>query len=375
MKFTIDRNALNTAIGHVIKAVPSRPTHPILANLHLVADDENQAIHLTGFDLSLGLRSTVGAIVVGESGEICLPAKLLNDIVSRLPDGAIALECKPDSSLVTLTSLSGSYELRGMSAEEYPELPTTENAKTITVSAETLLDGLGGVLYSVSTDELKLVLTGAHMSTSINGFEFASTDGHRLAVVETTDPGVEGLAVTIPSKALVEVQRAMSKLSGDDEVSIQFDESQAIFSIENQRITTRVLEGSFPAYRQLIPTTFATTATVDRRQLLSTLERIAVIADRKNNIVKFTFDSKPQTLTLSVDAADVGSAKESIECQISGNESLIIAFNVKYVIEALKNLPSTEVMINLNTPTSPAVLMPLGGTKSKHLVMPVQIRD
>jgi DNA polymerase-3 subunit beta len=379
MKLTCDRSTLNNNLSLAIHAVPSRPTHPVLANIRLCADADKQRIQLTGFDLSLGIRTSFPA-TVEEGGEIAIPAKLLNDIVSRLPDGPLSLENEPEATLTTLTCLTGNYELRGMSSEEFPELPSIEDGKMITIAVETLIEGLRGTLFSASGDETKQVLTGVHLSMGQHGLEFAATDGHRLAVVETmdddaaADESLKDVAVTIPANALRELERTIAKRDGDDAVNLHFDDSQVVFEIDDQRVTSRKLEGSYPAYRQLIPQQFETQVSVDRRQLLSTLERIAVIADRKNNIVKFTLDHNSQTLALSVDAADVGSGKESIGVQLTGN-AITIAFNVKYIMDSLRNLQSTEVQLQLNTPTSPVIVTPLGGTKMIHLVMPVQIRD
>lgn len=379
MKFTCDRSTLNNNLSLAIHAVPSRPTHPVLANIRLCADADNQRIQLTAFDLSLGIRTSFPA-TVEEGGEIAIPAKLLNDIVSRLPDGPLSLENEPEATLTTLTCLTGNYELRGMSSEEFPELPSIEDGKMITIAVETLIEGLRGTLFSASGDETKQVLTGVHLSMGQHGLEFAATDGHRLAVVETidddaaADESLKDVAVTIPANALRELERTIAKRDGDDTVNLHFDDSQVVFDIDDQRVTSRKLEGSYPAYRLLIPQQFETQVSVDRRQLLSTLERIAVIADRKNNIVKFTLDHTSQTLALSVDAADVGSGKESIGVQLTGN-AITIAFNVKYIMDSLRNLQSTEVQLQLNTPTSPVIVTPLGGTKMIHLVMPVQIRD
>jgi DNA polymerase-3 subunit beta len=144
--------------------------------------------------------------------------------------------------------------------------------------------------------------------------------------------------------------------------------------LSNQRLTSRTLEGQYPNYGQLIPRSFERQITVERRKLLSALERISILADKKNNIVKFSIDSEGQKLRLSVEAADVGSGEEALDAQISG-ESLDIAFNVKYAMESLKNLGSQEVQVKLNTATSPVVLTPLGGTKMTHLLMPVQLRS
>ncbi|PPT09572.1 DNA polymerase III beta subunit [Geitlerinema sp. FC II] len=383
MKLVCTQGDFNAHLSLATHAVPSRPTHPVLANVRLTADADNQRLQLTAFDLSLGIRVSLPA-QIEEGGEIALPAKLLNDIVSRLPDGEITLENESDTTQTTLTSASGHYQVQGMSSEEFPELPAIENGKVVRLSTEALIEGLRGTLFATSSDETKQVLTGVHLMMKADGLEFAATDGHRLAVVEavnlededTPNPEVEEEAfeVTVPAQALRELERIIGKRTGTDLIALHFDEGQAVFEIEDRRLTSRTLEGSYPAYRQLIPRQFENQVNVERRQLLGALERIAVIADRKNNIVKFSFDAEAQQLTLSVDAADVGSANEKLTVQVSG-DSIEIAFNVKYVMESLRNLQSTEIQMQLNTPVSPVILTPLGGTKMTHLVMPVQIRD
>ncbi|OAB58718.1 DNA polymerase III subunit beta [Phormidium willei BDU 130791] len=382
MKLVCTQGELNTHLSLTIHAVPSRPTHPVLANVRLTADAEQQQIRLTAFDLSLGIRTSFPA-QVESSGDVALPAKLLNDIVSRLPDGELTLEQDDESYQTTLTSLSGNYTVQGMSVEEFPELPAIEDGKVIQLGSESLLEGLRGTLFATSSDETKQVLTGVHLAVRADGIEFAATDGHRLAVVEALNdadaPAMnledgEVFEVTVPAQALRELERTIGKRAAATPLTLSIDEGQAVFEVEDRRLTSRTLEGAYPAYRQLIPREFENQANLDRRALLSALERIAVIADRKNNIVKFSFDSAAGQVTLGVDAADVGRGSECLPAQISG-DSLDIAFNVKYVMESLRNLQSTEIQLQLNSATSPVILTPLGGTKMIHLVMPVQIRD
>jgi DNA polymerase-3 subunit beta len=160
---------------------------------------------------------------------------------------------------------------------------------------------------------------------------------------------------------------------GHEPISLNFDPGQIVLELGGFRLTSRTLEGQYPAYSQLVPRSFERQVTVERRQLLSALERIGVLADRKNNIVKFSIDQEKQILSLSVEAADVGSGRESMSAQITG-ESLDIAFNVKYAMESLKNISATEILIKLNSATSPVVLSPLTGVKMTHLIMPVQMR-
>jgi len=398
MKLVCSQSSLSSNLSLVSRAVSSRPNHPVLANVLLVADEADQKVSLSAFDLSLGIQTSFPA-EVETGGKLTLPAKLLYDIVSRLPEGEITLDDGADqeaetepNDVVTLTCASGRYQVRGMGAEEFPELPVVENGETTYLSVENLIEGLRGTLFASSGDETKQVLTGVHLTIQPDGLEFAATDGHRLAVVQTINPEdaeesakpakgkgkasakeePKELDVTIPAKALQELTKMLERQTGDS-VAVQLDPSQVVFEWTDQRLTSRLLEGQYPNYRQLVPRQFSRQMTVDRRLLLSALERIAVLADQKNNIVKLTMDSVNQQLSLSVDAQDVGSGKETISAQITGDD-LDIAFNVKYLMEGLKVLTTSDVQFQLNTATSPAILTPLGGVKMTYLVMPVQIR-
>lgn len=378
MKLVCAQNHLNAHLSLVSRAVSSRPTHPVLANVLVSADATTQTVRLSAFDLSLGIQTSFPA-KVEESGTLTLPAKLLGDIVSRLPDGDLTIE-DGANHVTTLTCASGQYQMRGLGAEEFPELPTIDEGGSAHLSADALIDGLRGSLFASSADETKQVLTGVHLTLQSDGLEFAATDGHRLAVVNTIDekdapPANEDTQfdVTVPAKALQELIKMLDR-QGSSSVDVKFDQGQVVFEWTDQRLTSRLLEGQYPNYRQLVPRQFTHQMTIDRRLFLSALERISVLADQKNNIVKLQLDDVTQQLTLSVDAQDVGSGRESIPAQISG-DALEIAFNVRYLLDGLKAINTAEVQMQLNTATSPAVLSPLGSLKMTYLVMPVQVRS
>ncbi len=452
MKLVCTQSDLNTNLSLVSRAVPSRPTHPVLGNVLLAADKETQQVRLTAFDLSLGIQTSFVA-TVEESGEIAIPAKLLSDIVSRLPDGEVTLEDEEgeaasngisaggrdsaqtapkdlesginaappqeDRIIVTLTSTSGRYQMRGMSAGEFPELPQVEAGIAVRLPTEALVEGLRGSLFATSSDETKQVLTGVHLTMQQDSLEFAATDGHRLAVVLTTNQestdsvsggvpeevavvtaggsqeqasNTSALEFTVPARALREIERMLGMRQSTDTVTLHFEQGQIVFQGGDQtlsdseagqtsgslplyyRLTSRTLEGQYPAYRQLIPRQFQRQITIERRQLLSSVERIAVLADQKNNIVKFSIDSVNQQLSLSVEAQDVGSGRESMPAQISG-DSIDIAFNVKYLIDGLKALSTSDIQMQMNAANSPVILTPLGGLKMTYLIMPVQLRS
>lgn len=376
MKLVCAQTHFNSHLSLVSRAVASRPSHPILANVLLKADSASQRVILSAFDLSLGIQTSFPA-QVETGGVLTLPAKLLNDIVSRLADGDITIESDAEANHVTtITSASGRYQVRGMGAEEFPELPKIDEGEQTQLAADRLVDGLRGSLFAASADETKQVLTGVHVSMQPDGLEFAATDGHRLAVVTTVEEeSLEEthLDVTVPAKALQELMKMLDRQNGNA-ISVQFDQGQVVFEWTDQRLTSRLLEGQYPNYRQLVPRQFTHQLTIDRRAFLTALERISVLADQKNNIVKVQLDPLTEQLTLSVDAQDVGSGREAIPAQISG-EGMDIAFNVRYLLDGLKAINTTHVQMQLNTATSPVVLSPLGDLKMTYLVMPVQVRS
>ncbi len=388
MKFVCTQHDLNVNLALVSRAVSTRPNHPVLANIKIEATEPDQ-IRLTGFDLSLGIQASFGARVEGE-GILTLPAKLLNDIVAKLPTGDIILDDEAGENLVTITSASGRYQVRGMGAEEFPELPSIENGDTNQLSAAAFIDGLKGSLVACSQDETKQILTGVYLKVEPERLEFAATDGHRLGIVEVypaeaevgeevdesaiaTTETVGSFEVTVPAKALRELEKMLGSRQEKDRLELQLEQGQVVFAWGDQKLTTRTLEGKYPDYRLLIPKQFQRQITLDRKQLLSSLERIAILADQAN-LVKFSIDSGKGEISLSVEAQDRGSGRELLAAQISGAD-LDIAFNIKYLMDGLKTLPTQEIVINLNGPLEPVILTPLGGLKMTYLVMPVQLRN
>jgi DNA polymerase-3 subunit beta len=369
----------------VSRAVASRPTHPVLANVLLTADAATNRISLTGFDLHLGIQTTLPASVE-TSGAVTLPARLFGDIISRLSaDSPITLSCEEGQEQVELTSLSGSYQMRGMSADDFPDLPLVQTGTPIQLDPNALVQGLRGTLFASSGDESKQLLTGVHLSLDGEGLECAATDGHRLAVLrlphlseEATEAearaGGEPFSVTVPARSLRELERLLTGRPSADPLSLFCDRGQVVLLWADQVLTTRSLEGTYPNYRQLIPASFSRSITLERRALTASLERVAVLADQHNNVVKMALDPARGLVTISVDAQDVGSGSEQLPAEMEG-EPIEIAFNVRYLLEGLKAIPADRVCLQCNAPTTPAVLSPAGQESDyTYLVMPVQIR-
>ena len=392
MKIVCSQSDLKNNLSLANRAVPSRPEPLVLGNVLVVAEETNQKVSITAFDASLGIKTSFNAEVI-EGGSITLPAKLLNEIVARLPEMEITLDSteneETDDLIATLSSASGTFQLTGIDAEEFPQLPTVEAGETLTLPAKVFSEGLSGCLFAASTELSKQVLTGVHVKTQDNGetnareiLEFAATDSHRLAIVETSLiaedeaeslPAVADFAATIPAKALRELERMLSDGGEIKAVQIKFDDSQMIFTVGDRILTSLRIAGDYPAYNRLIPENFTRSAIVERKRLLSSLELVAILA-QKNNIVKFTLDNERGELIVSADAQDIGNAQQSVPAEIMG-EDLEIAFNIKYLMDGLKALSATEIKMQLNEWNQPVIFTPLGGLKMTYLVMPVQIRN
>ncbi|WP_006850986.1 DNA polymerase III subunit beta [Synechococcus sp. WH 8109] len=385
MKVVCSQSELNSALQLVSRAVATRPTHPVLANVLLTADAGSNRLSLTGFDLSLGIQTSLAASVE-TSGAITLPARLLGEIVSRLSsDSPVTLAVDDSGEQVQLTSLSGSYQMRGMSADDYPDLPMVESGMTLKLQPERLVQALKGTLFASSADEAKQLLTGVHLKFNQRALEAAATDGHRLAVlnvedalqdVAVTDSAEdESFAVTLPSRSLREVERLMASWRSDEPVSLFCDRGQVVLLAADQMVTSRTLEGTYPNYGQLIPDGFTRTFGMDRRALIAALERIAVLADQHNNVVKFSSQPEDGVVQISADAQDVGSGSESLPSNLEG-DAMQIAFNVRYLLDGLKAMGSDRIVLHCNAPTTPAVLRSEEASEAfTYLVMPVQIRS
>jgi DNA polymerase-3 subunit beta len=386
MKLVCSQSELSSSLQLVSRAVASRPTHPVLANVLLTADAGTGSISLTGFDLNLGIQTSIPATVI-TSGEITLPARLFGEIVARLSsDSPITLSCAPDSEQVELTSQAGSFQMRGMPAADFPDLPLEQSGNPIRLQADALVKGLRATLFASSGDEAKQLLTGVHLQLHGNTLECAATDGHRLAVLqlenaaasgvelETEEAVEEPFAVTVPARSLRELERLLSARHSDEPLSLFSDRGQVVVHWADQLLTSRTLDGTYPNYRQLIPASFARRIVVERRLLLAALERVAVLADQQNNVVKISVEPEIGKLLIQADGGEVGSGSETVAAEISG-DALQIAFNVRYLLDGIKAMTGDQLAISCNAPTTPVVLTPVDESRFTYLVMPVQVRQ
>ncbi len=387
MEIVCQQSELNIAIQLVNKAVASRPTHPILSNILFTADEVTNKISLTGFDLNLGIQTSFDANVA-KSGAITIPSKILSEIVSKLPsESPVTLTVEEDSENILLKSDRGSFNLKGIASDDYPKLPFVESGASLDINPVVFLQALKLTMFSSSNDESKQLLTGVNFKFKNHSLESAATDGHRLAVVLTSEgenfskleminnlnSDDNYLSVTIPTRSLREIEKLVNTKIKEDSIKLFYDKGQVVFISSNQIITTRTLEGSYPNYSQLIPDNFSKVFKFERNLFINSLERIAVLADQQSSVVKININDD-KFASISADAQDIGNARELLPVSFDGDQ-IDIAFNVRYLLEGLRVITSENILLKCNLPNTPAVLVPDDDSSFTYLVMPVQIRS
>ena len=373
MKLVCSQADLNASLQLVGRAVSNRPTHPILATVLLTADAATGRLRLTGFDGNLGIQTSFQA-AVDKSSAIALPARLFSEIVSRLASGTpITLRSADISEQVELTSLSGSYQLMSQPAADFPDLPLMQRGSPIRIDADTLVRGLRGTVFASSTDETKAQLQGVHIRLDQTGLECAATDGHRLAVLHSPATG-DALDITIPAKSVRELERLIASQSCAEPLSLFYSAGRMVVLHGDHVLTSRVLDGTYPKYEQLIPKGFKHDINIDRRQFITALERVSVLADTSNNVVKLEIKSDHGEVIIRADAKDSGRGSESVAATITGEE-LQIAFNVHYLLDGLKAMSAKYVVLRCVSPIAPAIAQPDDkDERFTYLVMPIQVR-
>ncbi len=373
MKFIIKKEDLFNGIKIVERATSQKAVQPVLYNI-LIEALENNTVRLTATDLVLTVVTTVDA-QVDEVGKITLPAKKLNEIVSKLGNELVTFELEPNGTSVNITCKKSKFDIIGISASEFP--PEVSNyeideTKCFDVELKPFLKAIKQAGFAAANYEVSNLLSGIVCDFSNGILEIASTDGNRLARVreKLTNDISEQIQLIIPSRTLNEFMK-MGGFIDDETIKICKDKSTIVLKTEKTLTISRLLEGQFPKYNQLIPSESPKQAVVNVSQLISALERVSVMVNDKTSIVKMLFADNE--LTLSADTPDSGKSEDKIDIQYTAEE-LLIAFNYKFVLDALRIIESDEVIIGLNASLSATVLKPNSEEDFICLIMPVQIR-
>lgn len=373
MKFVVKKEDLFDGIKIVERATSMKALQPVFLNIFIETIDKS-TIRLVATDLDLTVTALVDA-QVEEEGKITLPSKTLNEIVSKLGNKLITFEMTEGETTVNLTCQNSKFDLIGIAANEFP--PEVYNVELkeengFEIELRPFSKAVRQAGFAAANYETSNLLSGIVCNISDMVLEIASTDGNRLArareQVDNKDSGTKQLI--IPAKALNEFIKMCSFID-EENIKIYIEKTKLIIKTEKTMTISRILEGQYPKYNQLIPNESPKEAIVNVSQMISALERVAIMVNDKTSIVKLNFADNE--LTLNGDTPDSGKSEEKIEIQYTA-EPLMIAFNYKYVLEALKNIDCDEVKIGLNTPLSATVLRPNCDEDFVSLIMPVQIR-
>ena len=368
MNLTIAKEQILSGLQSVQNVVSTRTTLPILSNVLLRAKEGR--LELTATDLDVTVTCSVEASVKA-AGAITLPAKKLFGIARELSSGEMDLEVD-DKHVCSLRSGPSFYKIRGLAAEEFPPLPEFKEDKKVTIPQEKIRGMLKKTSFAISTDETRYVLNGIFLSLKEHKLTMVATDGRRLALVdEEVDISEKSQGeFIIPSKAVNELNRLLQEKG---EVEIRFTDNQAAFTLKNDKgldtvIITKLIEGNYPNYRQVIPAETKERITLVREEFQHALKRAEIMTSEKQNSVKLTFSKN--NLSITANTPDVGEARESIAINYKGKE-VSIAFNPGYMIDPLNALPDDEVYFEIIDELSPGVFKING--PFLYVVMPMRL--
>ena len=382
MKFRCERDVLVEALSTAGRAVAARGAAlPVLSGVRL--EVTGSQLLLAGTDLDLTIQA--GISVAGSTdGVVVAPGRLVTDIVRALEPGAVSLEADDDE--LRITSGRSQFSVRTHPAADFPRLPVA-SGDAVTLPAEGLADALRQVVRAASNEDSRPILTGVLMAAEGSGLRLVATDSYRLAVRDLPGAGVlrEGQKVLVPSRALAELQRllgaagpAAAKSNGDatangkdgPAVTLRLGEHDATFEIGSVRLTTRLIEGEFPNYRQLIPANYPNRLMVAREALLDAVRRVKLLVRDPTTPVRIAL--RPEGIELTVITQDWGQATEDVDAKYEGSE-MTVAFNPNYLIDGIEAIPSDEVQLETLDALKPATIRPTEGSEYLYLLMPVRV--
>ncbi|MDH4379006.1 MAG: DNA polymerase III subunit beta [Vampirovibrionales bacterium] len=379
MQLTVDRDTLFQALGATSRATASRVIQPILANVLLATTTDNQ-LQLTGTDLDFTIQTHIPLESVTTQGTTTLPAKKLAEIFAKLPSGQpVSITVDSATQNATLRSGKSVFELKAMPADDFPTTPeVTTLGTSFQVGLPALLQGIQQTAFAAANFETNNVLGGVFVKLSSGMLEMAATDGSRLArAMEafTGSTSVEEISAVIPVRVLQDVAKLCgSNVATDAMVTITLNDRQIAFQTPQFLVVSRLLEGQYPQYQQLIPATNKIIVRAKRKSLMESLDRTAVMANERTNVVKMMFDPDSQELRLEANTPDQGGSQDSMPVEFSDAEPLHIAFNYKFLLDALKVIESDDIRMETNGALAPTVFK--DGIKDNYLclVMPVQVK-
>ena len=376
MKISCLQENLAKGLSVVGRAVAARSTLPQASHV-LLSSDEGR-LKLVATNLEIAMTCWIGA-QVEEEGAVTVPARLLTDFVTSLPNEKIELSVAARSRQLTLNCARNEASVAGMDAADFPPVPAVDDGSRLKMDAKALRAALQHVEFAAAVDDTRPVLTGIHTVLEDSEMTLAAADGFRLAVYKLPleQPVAEKVEVIVPARAMRELERLLAEEEEPPEIAFNEARSQVLFRLKSVEMVATLIQGTFPNYEQLIPSSYTTRATIDMRQFLQETRIAAIFARDGSGIVRIQLepgeDAAPGKMTVSARAEEIGEHRGELDVSIEGEESKI-AFNSKYLQDALQVLDCAQVALETSSPSSPGVLRPVGEDNYVHVVMPMFVQ-
>jgi DNA polymerase-3 subunit beta len=363
MKLQVIQENLNKALNSVARTASSRATLPILSNVLIKTVKNRLSISATNLDIAV--THYIGAKVI-EEGSITIPARLTQDFISNLPNEPVELEL--EDKKLHINSKMYQSTINGVSAEEFPVMPAIEKGVIFKVSTKELKHGLQQVVFAASNDEARPVLTGVNLSTHEGKLYAVATDSYRLAE-KNLGVNTEDINILVPATAIADLLRIVTDLEG--EATITYDEQQVCFRVGDIELIARLLEGTYPNYRQIIPAKFSTTVEVTKSELASITKVSALFARESAGSITINVSEKNQEISIHSIATQLGENTANAKAKVKGDGS--VTLNSRYLIDALSALEGDEVKLSFNGKLD-AILLSGASKKSDyiHIIMPLK---
>ena len=366
MHIRCQQDVLLNSVNTVLRAVSNRTTLPILECI--LIQTKNDQLVLVGNDLELGIESTISSEILSP-GYVALEAKIFSEIIRKLPNEEIEISVD-ENYMTTIRCHNSKFQIAGQSGDDFPELPKVEKLQGITLPEPKLKEIIRQTLFSVAQEETRPILTGSLMQLKDDGLNMVSVDGYRISYrhiplsIENKEADV-----VVPGKTLGEISKILSGEEGDL-VTIYFTDKHVLFDLGQSTVVSRLLEGEFLRYEQSFSSDYESKILIDRKAFLLSIERAALISrEGKKNPIKIQLTSDKLIITSN---AELGTAREEVLVSLEGKE-LLIAFNPKYLIEALRSIDEDQVEISFISSLAPCIIQPINGNHFKYLILPIRL--
>ena len=366
MKFICSQAAILGAVNTVSRAVSSRTTIPILKGILISVKDGRATF--TASDLNMSIETAI-EVQNSENGQTVVSAKLFGDILRKLPNSLVKVNCAKEEGKISINCLGSDFSIVSFPPEEFPIVGGVNSDEFIDLNKKDFEDIIKKVIFAASTDEKKGILTGCLIKLKDDSIEAVAIDGFRMAIAEKeTKVGTEK-SVIIPADILTEVYKILNEENGE-EISLRLEDKKAEFLTEDTKIVARLLEGEFIKYNDIIPASWNTRVTVNREDMLNSIERASLFArEGKSNLIKINISGNG----LDIESrSEEGNVNEHVGADVEGAD-LLIGFNSKYLIDVLKTVSDEEVVFEMGSDVSACLIKPEEGNEYTYLVLPVRI--